>query len=64
MEEKPHKYDDNEASLKDRGSRPMSAAEWCSTGRIHVSTVCNRLAKTMYSEYIYSINREAQHSDF
>jgi len=33
MQEKPHKNDDNEASLKDRGGRPMSATVWCSTGK-------------------------------
>jgi hypothetical protein len=66
MQEKPHKNVDNDASLEDRGSHPMSATEWRSTGKYSCTCIYSRHSsgKTMFFRYIYSINREAQHSDF
>jgi len=55
MQEKPYKNDDNEASLKDHGSRPMSATEWCSNGKYSCSySVHSSGQKQLVYIYLFS----------
>ena len=63
MQEKPYKNVDNKASLKDRGSRPMSATEWCSTGKyswiysIHSSGKNNVLKTYLFNKPLRTTQR-------